>query len=173
MTAILTDEMEHESRIREALRVIAVAEPTLAPEALDAMKRGGAVLQRNYDALAAKALTGEGLSQSDRRKVVGLVRISEPETFDAMLRVRMSKDQLAEELPTRAKRAGFGEVSRYVRWVLFGSGTPDAEPVTTAAPVEVRDNWNEAIDAAIQSATALGGRPRLESVLKALAELKR
>jgi len=156
--------------MRETLRIIAAAEPTLAASALEATKKNGAVLQSRFNEIAEAALKGTGLRDADRRKAVALVRYSEPDSFDAMLRVRMSKEQLGTELPERAKRAGFGEVSRYVRWVLFGSGEPEIQTVSTAEPV---DNWNDAIYAAIEAARALGGRPRLDSVLKALEDLKR
>jgi hypothetical protein len=138
---------------------------------MEATKKAGAPLQAKYNEVANEALGGEKLGQSERRKIVGLVRYSDPETFDAMLRCRMSKEQLADELPARAKRAGFTEVSRYVRWVLFGSGEPNV-PVS-AAPVEVRDNWNEAIEKAIEEVKSVGGRPRLDSVLAVLEKLKR
>lgn len=173
MKDILADDMEHELRIRETLRIIAAAEPTLSASALDATKKSGAVLQARFNEIAEAALKGTGLKDADRRKAVALVRYSEPDSFDAMLRVRMSKDQLATELPERAKRAGFGEVSRYVRWVLFGSGEPEAVSVQSVSVAEPVDNWNDAISAAIDAAKALGGRPRLDSVLKALEELKR
>lgn len=168
MQAILADDMEHEAKLREALRNIASAEPALASAALDALKRNGVVLQSKFNEIAERALQGSALSQSDRRKVVGLVRVSEPESFDAMMRCRMSKEQLTVELPARARRAGFTEVSRYVRWILFGSGEPDmpqAEPP--------KDNWNDAVETAIAKVHSLGGRPRIESILRALEELKK
>ena len=174
MEAILTDDMEHESRMRDALRNIAVAEPALAAQALEALNRKGVVLQGLFNDVAQAALKSGSLAVSERRKIVALIRFSEPESFDAMLRCRMSKEQLSVELPARARRAGFGEVSRYVRWVLFGAGSPDpveAAPVTPV--VEVRDNWNEAIEKAIEEVKTVGGRPRIEGIVKVLEGLKR
>ena len=43
-------EMEHELKLKEALRIIAAAYPSLASEALEAMRRTGSVLQGQFNA---------------------------------------------------------------------------------------------------------------------------
>ena len=163
--------MEHELKLKEALRIIAAAYPSLASEALEAMRRTGSVLQGQFNALAQQALAGESLSAPERRKVVGLIRMSEPDTFDAMLRCRMSKEQLRDELPARARKAGFTDISKYVRWVLFGTGEPEHK-VEPTVPDKAGPSWNEALDAAMKAIEALGGRPRIVSIVHALESLR-
>lgn len=178
MKAILAVDMEHEGKLRDALGVIAAAEPTLSSAALAATRRSGVVLQSRFNEIAEEALKLGSLNTGERRKIVGLIRYSEPESFDAMLRCRMSTEQLKVELPARARKAGFTDISKYVRWVLFGTGEQDIVPETpkveSAPPqVTVEDNWDKAIDAAVEAVKGITGRPRMDSVIKSIESIRR
>lgn len=157
--------MEHEEKLRKALRIIASMSHNLAGHAMEATRRSGVVLQSRFNEIAASALAEDRLTPTDRRFVVGLIRYSEPDSFDAMLRCRMSKEQLRIELPKRAEAAGFMDISKFIRWVLFGNGAPDH--------AEVPDNWDAAIEAAIEAVSALGDKPTRKSTLAALADVKK
>lgn len=119
--------LTHQEQLQKALLIIARAIPQLAADALNAHQRSGIRLQSQFNEIATAALTHESLSRSERDDLLGLIRFSEPDSYDAMLRCRMSKDQLKVELPAKARAAGFNDISKYVRWILFGTDMPDQD----------------------------------------------
>jgi len=68
---------------------------------------------------------GQDLTHEERDLLIAAVDSIEPESYDAMLRCRMTKSQLHDELPRLAASAGYNDTSKYVRARLFG-GTPEA-----------------------------------------------
>lgn len=155
-----------------ALRLIAEKCPELAEAAVEAMGLRGRALQTAYNGLAARAASK--LSAKDRAAVLALAEPAQGEAFDAMLRCRMTQEQLSALLPARARAAGYSDVSKFVRHRLFEESAPAAPAAPSQAELDAarRKGFEEGVAAAVRAVEALEGRPRLSAVLEAVRAAK-